>query len=81
MVEEQAKVGEQKIVMTKMYRTEAEEKEEVKEEEVNNQREVSLILVVLYVKVIMPPPNVQLGETRRIPKLIFTTLQLRQFHR
>ena len=75
---EEEKVEEQEIVKTKKVKEKAEV--EVLEELGNNQGEVSPIPVVLYAKVIMPPPNVQLGETRRIPRLIFTTSQLRQFH-
>ena len=79
VVEEQGKIGEEKIVKSKMFRTEAEEKEEVKEEEVSQLGEASLAPVVLFVKVITLPLNVQLGEIRRVLKLIFSTSHVKRF--
>ena len=79
VVEEQGKEGEEKIVTIKMVRTEAEEKEEVKEEEVSQLGEASPALVVLFVKVIMLPLNVQLGEIKRVLNLIFSTSHVKQF--
>ena len=79
VVEEQGKEGGEKIVMIKMVRTEAEVKEEVKEEEVKQLREANPAPVVLFVRVIMLPPNVQLGEIRRVLKLIFSTSHVKQF--
>ena len=80
VVEEQEKEGEEKIVTTKMVRPEAEEKEEVKEEEVSQLREASPALVVLFVKVTMLPLNVQLGGIKRVLRLIYITWQLSKFH-
>ena len=79
VVEEQGKEGEEKIVMIKMVRTEAEVKEEVKEEEVSQLGEASHAQVVLFVKVIMLPLNVRLGEIKRVLKLIFFTSHVKQF--
>ena len=79
VVEEQGKEEEEKIVKTKMVRTEAEEKEEVKQEEVSQLREASPAPVVLFVKVIMLPLNVQLGEIKRVSKLIFSISRVKQF--